>query len=272
MAARERASCDGPRADLVTAPSPGGFLAVDKPVSWTSHDVVAVLRGLFGLRRVGHGGTLDPLATGVLVILAGSATRQLDRIHGTAKAYDALVRFGAETATDDREGAVTRAAPAPLLDAGALDLALAPFRGPIAQVPPRYAAVKVGGKPAYARARAGETIELAPRPVTIDRLAIAAWAPPDLRLLVVCSSGTYIRSLARDLGRALGSAAHLAALRRIAVGGFDLERAAPLDALRAAGREAALARLAPLADADLVLDPRLLDEPADRILGVRSVE
>ncbi|MDO8562238.1 MAG: tRNA pseudouridine(55) synthase TruB, partial [Candidatus Limnocylindria bacterium] len=149
------------------APPPGGLLAVDKPEGWTSHDVVAVLRGLFGLRRVGHGGTLDPLATGVLVILAGAATRQLDRIHGTAKAYGALVRFGEETTTDDREGPVTRAAPVPLLDAAALDSALAPFRGPIVQVPPDYAAVKVGGKPAYARARAGETLELAPRTVTI---------------------------------------------------------------------------------------------------------
>ena len=237
-----------------------GVLAVDKPLGWTSHDVVAVLRGLLGLRRVGHGGTLDPLATGVLLILAGAATRDTERLHTSAKAYDALVRFGAETATDDREGLTTREARAPEMSADALDTALAPFRGAIEQIPPDYAAAKVGGRPAYARARAGETLVQAPRRKTIHRLAIVDWSPPELRLLVVCSSGTYLRALARDIGRALGSAAHLGGLRRIAVGGFGLTRASPLDALRAGGRLAATRRLVPLSNEDLLIDPRLLHD------------
>ena len=237
-----------------------GVLAVDKPLDWTSHDVVAVLRGLLGLRRVGHGGTLDPLATGVLIILVGAATRDTERLHSSAKAYDALVRFGTETATDDREGLMTREAPVPAVSRDALDLALAPFRGTIEQVPPDYAAVKVGGQPAYARARAGETQALAPRRKTIQRLATVEWSPPELRLLVVCSSGTYIRALARDIGRALGSAAHLGGLRRIAVGGFDLDRATPLDALRVGGCQAATERLAPLSNEDLLIDRRFLHD------------
>ena len=211
---------------------PNGVLPIDKPLGWTSFDVVAVARRAIGAKRVGHGGTLDPLATGLLPLLIGSATKFADTLHTAPKAYAALVTFGSETTTDDREGPATRTASPPTGSLDALDRALDPFRGAIAQVPPTYAAVKVGGRRAYARARSGETFSLAARTVTIDRLAIASWDAPALRLLIVCSTGTYIRSLARDIGTALGSAAHLGGLRRLAVGGLAVEDAITVETLR----------------------------------------
>lgn len=242
------------------------MLAIDKPEGWTSHDVVAVVRGVLGTRRVGHGGTLDPQATGLLPVLVGTATKFADRIHEATKVYDALVRFGTETATDDREGAVTGQAAVPVLDADALERALAPLRGVIQQVPPQYAAVKVSGRPAYARARSGETVDLAARTVRVFRLDVIAISPPDIRLLVVCSSGTYVRSIARDLGRALGSAAHLAGLRRLAVGALEARDALTPDQLRARGREATA--LLKAANEDLLtLDPRFMERPAGKLVG-----
>ena len=233
-------------------PTPNGVLPVDKPLGWTSFDVVAVARRSLGAKRVGHGGTLDPLATGVLPLLVGSATKFADRLHTASKVYAALVTFGNETTTDDREGSVTREADPPALSLAELDAALAPFRGEQAQVPPTFAAVKVDGKRAYARARRGELMELAARPVTVERLAIASWDPPALRLLVVCSTGTYIRSLARDIGRALDSAAHLGGLCRLAVGALTLDDAVAVDVLRgtphAAPFREADDRILPLAD------------------------
>jgi tRNA pseudouridine55 synthase len=212
--------------------TPNGVLPVDKPLRWTSFDVVAVARRSLGAKRVGHGGTLDPLATGVLPLLVGTATKFADRLHTASKVYAALVTFGSETTTDDREGAMTREAAVPALSVEALDAALAPFRGEIAQIPPAFAAVKVDGRRAYARARAGETVELTARSVTVERLAIASWDGSALRLIVVCSTGTYIRSLARDIGRATGSAAHLGGLRRLAVGALTVDDAVTVDALR----------------------------------------
>jgi tRNA pseudouridine55 synthase len=216
---------------------------------------------VLGVRKVGHGGTLDPLATGLLALLVGDTTRATERIHTAPKVYDALVRFGTETATDDREGETTRSAAAPD-DVSRVEEALAPLRGAIQQVPPAYAAVKVGGRTAYSRARSGETVELAAREVQVLRLQMTEWRSPDARLLIVCSSGTYVRSIARDLGRALGSAAHLAALRRLAIGALDITDAIGIEALRAAGRDAALARLVVMNDAILALPRRYLDEPA----------
>jgi tRNA pseudouridine55 synthase len=241
-------------------------LAIDKPEGWTSHDVVAVVRGVLGIRRVGHGGTLDPQASGLLPVLVGSATKFADRIHEATKVYDALVRFGAETATDDREGAVTRESGVPTLVADNIEPALGALRGVIAQVPPQYAALKVGGRTAYARARSGETVALAARSVQVFRLEVIDIASPDLRLLVVCSSGTYVRAIARDLGRALGSAAHLARLRRLAVGALEARDAIVPDQLRARGRDAtALLRAA---NEDLLtLDPRFLERSAATIVG-----
>ena len=214
--------------------APNGVLPIDKPLGWTSFDVVAVARRSLGAKRVGHGGTLDPLATGLLPLLVGSATKFADRLHTASKVYAALVTFGSETTTDDREGTATREADVPGgLSLEAFDSALAAFRGELAQVPPVFAAVKVDGRRAYARARSGETVELSARTVTVERLAIASWEPPTLRLLVVCSTGTYIRSLARDIGRAVDSAAHLGGLRRLAVGALTVDDALGIEALRA---------------------------------------
>jgi tRNA pseudouridine55 synthase len=244
--------------------TPNGVLPIDKPLGWTSFDVVAVARRSLGTKRVGHGGTLDPLATGVLPLLVGSATKFADRLHTASKVYAALVMFGSETATDDREGPVTRLAEPPALSADELDAALAPFRGELAQIPPSFAAVKVDGRRAYARARSGETVVLSPRTVTVDRLAIASWEPPALRLLVVCSTGTYIRSLARDVGRAVGSAAHLGGLRRLAVGALEVDDALDIEGLRgtaaAAGLREADDRILPLAE-------RFREAPAAELLS-----
>lgn len=239
-----------------TAEGPTGVLAVDKAEGWTSHDVVAVMRRVLATKRVGHGGTLDPLATGVLPILVGPATKWVDRLHTAPKVYAALVRFGSETTTDDREGPVRREAPVPAFGAGEMDAALEPFRGDIAQVPPDRSAVKVEGRRAYALARAGTEVRLEARTVRVERLAIASWSPPALRLLIVCGSGTYVRSLARDIGRALGSAAHLGALRRLAVGALGVDRAADIGRLRALSTDEATALLRPADDRLLELDER----------------
>ena len=246
-------------------PPRSGVLAVDKPAGWTSFDVVAVARKTLGVRRVGHGGTLDPAATGLLPILVGDATKFTERLHTAPKVYLALVRFGTETDTDDREGKVTRTSPAPAR--GDAEAALGRFRGVIAQIPPDYAAVKVGGRPAYARARAGETLTLAAREVQVHRLDVTRWSSEtDLGLLVVCSSGTYVRSLARDLGRATGSAAHLAGLRRLAVGALEVADATSIDALRREGQGAATARIRAVGDELLVLPGRYLTDAADKLL------
>jgi tRNA pseudouridine55 synthase len=221
---------------------------------------------VLGVRKVGHGGTLDPLATGLLALLVGDTTRATERIHTAPKVYDALVRFGTETATDDREGETTRSAAAPD-DVSCVEEALGPLRGAIQQVPPAYAAVKVRGRTAYSRARSGETVELAAREVQVHRLEMTEWRSPDARLLIVCSSGTYVRSIARDLGRALGSAAHLAALRRLAIGALDITDAIGIEALRAAGRDAASARLVVMNDTVLALPQRYLDDPAGKLVG-----
>jgi tRNA pseudouridine55 synthase len=241
-------------------------LAIDKPEGWTSHDVVAVVRGVLGTKRVGHGGTLDPQATGLLPVLVGTATKFADRFHEATKVYDALVRFGTETATDDREGIVTRGAPVPELSAATIEPALAALRGVIAQVPPQYAALKVAGRPAYARARGGETVALSARSVQVFRLDVIEIASPDVRLLVVCSSGTYVRAIARDLGRALDSAAHLARLRRVAVGALEARDALTPDQLRVRGGEAR-ALLRPANEDLLTLDARFLGASAATIIG-----
>ena len=247
-------------------PTPNGVLPIDKPLGWTSFDVVAVARRSLGATRVGHGGTLDPLATGVLPLLVGSATKFANRLHTASKVYAALVTFGNETTTDDREGSPTRGADPPALSRDELDTALVPFRGPISQVPPDFAAVKVAGRRAYSRARGGETLDLVARTVTVERLAIASWEQPVLRLLVVCSTGTYIRSLARDIGRAVGSAAHLGGLRRLAVGGLTVTDALEVEALRGTP----VAAWSTLRDADdriLPLAERFREAPAAELLS-----
>ena len=211
-------------------------MVVDKPAGLTSHQVVARCRRLLGTRKVGHAGTLDPMATGVLLVGVNRATRLLGHLMLTRKAYTATVRLGVGTVTDDAEGAATDAPGVVGLEAAALEAALLPLRGAITQVPTAVSAIKVDGVRSYARVRAGEEVALAGRPVTVHRLEVLDRSDldvdgvpcVDLDVLVECSSGTYVRALARDLGTALGSAGHLTALRRTAVGPFGLDEAVPL--------------------------------------------
>ncbi|MCP9815967.1 tRNA pseudouridine(55) synthase TruB [Synechococcus sp. GreenBA-s] len=212
--------------------APCGFLVLDKPAGLTSHGCVSRVRRAYGLKRVGHGGTLDPAVTGVLPIAVGAATRLLPYLDG-AKAYRGVVQLGLTTSTDDLAGEALERRAVPALTSAELERALAPFRGAIQQRPPQVSAVHVDGVRAYARARRGEALELAERPVTIEHLELLAWDPPtgQLELAVACSAGTYIRSLARDLGAALGCGGCLASLRRTAALGFELEQAVPLERL-----------------------------------------
>lgn len=233
-------------------PTPDGILVVDKPAGWTSHDVVARLRRLYGQRRVGHAGTLDPMATGVLVVGLGHATRLLRFVQGQHKTYEATIRLGVGTVTDDAEGDVT-VNPGWEWDPAGLSAAITALTGEIQQVPSSVSAIKVDGVRSYARVRSGEDVELAPRPVTIDRFDVLS--PPrvdgdvvDLDVVVECSSGTYIRALARDLGGALGSAGHLTALRRTAIGPIGLDECSSLDehAPPVATTESVVSRMLPV--------------------------
>ena len=200
-----------------------GVLNVDKPLGMTSHDVVARVRRALGIKRVGHAGTLDPLATGVLLVCVGPATRFSEFLMATSKTYVADVIVGRVTTTDDGEGEVTAEADASQLTAGAIATALPAFTGDIEQIPPAYSAIKQGGRKLYEMARKGEAVEAAPRRVRIDAIGLLEWTPPIARLEVRCGPGTYIRSLARDLGHALGPGGSLAALRRTVSGGFRAE-------------------------------------------------
>ena len=233
-----------------------GVLVVDKPAGWTSHDVVARLRGLAATRKVGHAGTLDPMATGVLVVGVGRATRLLTYLSGSDKAYAATVRLGASTLTDDAEGEVLAVVDASAVTRAAVEAGVAALTGDILQVPATVSAIKVAGERAYARVRAGEDVTLAARPVTVSRFDVLATRAADLDgtpvldvdVEVVCSSGTYVRALARDLGAALGVGGHLTALRRTHVGGFGLEVARTLEELADEPDDRPLPVL-PLADA-----------------------
>lgn len=214
-----------------------GVLVVAKPTGPTSHDVVALVRRLSGTRRVGHGGTLDPFAAGVLPVFLGRATRLVEYHLGAPKHYRATVCFGETSTTDDIDGD-REPVDGPPLTREAVEAALAAFRGRIRQVPPAYSAVQVAGRRAYQMARAGEPVVLAEREVEIAELVLAEWdgsdaARPVAVLDVTCSAGTYIRALARDLGTRVGSGAFLGALIRTASGGFRLDDAVSLDALRA---------------------------------------
>ena len=208
---------------------PDGLLVVDKPAGWTSHDVVGRCRRLAGTRKVGHAGTLDPMATGVLVLGVGRATRLLGHLALTDKAYDATVRLGATTVTDDAEGEVVERRDASGITDEALAAAMAALTGPLQQVPSAVSAVKVDGVRSYARVRAGEAVELAARSVVVSRFALRARRGDELDVTVECTSGTYVRALARDLGAALGVGGHLTALRRTRVGPFTLAAARTLE-------------------------------------------
>jgi tRNA pseudouridine55 synthase len=212
-----------------------GLVVVDKPAGWTSHDVVGKLRKIYGQRRVGHAGTLDPDATGVLLVGLGRVTRLLRYLQETGKSYRARVVFGVATDTLDASGAVLERADM-TFDRAQLEQAARAFSGDIEQVPPMVSALKVGGRRLYELARKGEEVERAARPVRIDVLDVEDFAPgpyPEAVLRVDCSSGTYIRALAADLGVALGGCAHLGELRRLRVGTFSLTEAHLIDAIEA---------------------------------------
>lgn len=249
-----------------------GIVVVAKQPGPTSHDIVAIIRRLAGVKRVGHGGTLDPFAAGVLPVFVGQATRLVEYHMRDDKEYRALVAFGARSTTDDLDGELTPTGNAPAR--AELDAALDGFRGEIDQVPPDYSAVRVAGRKAYELARHGEKPELRPRHVTIHRLDVTAWdetdqARPLATVEVRCSAGTYIRSLARDLGERLGCGAYLAALTRTASGPFQIDTAHGLDEVRAkmaAGRANEL--LLPM---DTGLDfPELTLTPAELVPFARG--
>lgn len=208
-----------------------GLLLVDKPAGVTSHDMVVAARRAYGERSIGHLGTLDPFATGLLIMLLGRATRLATFIDTEPKVYEATIRFGTETDTDDATGVVTRSAPLPEAEA-IRETVLSKLTGEVMQVPPAYSAKSSGGTRAYDAARQGEPLELPPAAVKVHSWAIQEQREDSLRAIITCGGGTYIRALARDLGRATGSAAHLESLRRTRCGRFDVAAAASLEDLR----------------------------------------
>jgi tRNA pseudouridine55 synthase len=237
-----------------------GFLIVDKPTGVTSFSIVSLVRRLTGVRRVGHAGTLDPLASGVLPIAVGQATRLIEYLDDPSKTYEARIRFGATTDTYDAEGAVTSERDASSLAAAAVEDALRGFVGEIEQRPPAYSAIKLAGKPLYRYAREGKVVEAASRTVRIDSIELRSFEDGEAEITVRCGKGTYIRSVAHDLGERLGCGAHLAGLRRTRSGGFGIEDAhSPDDLVTAAGEH----RLE-----DMLLAPdRALERHSAAILG-----
>jgi tRNA pseudouridine55 synthase len=224
---------DRPTAAVVVQEALCGILNVDKPLGLTSHQVVVAVRKLSGQRRVGHAGTLDPLATGVLLLCLGKATRVSQYLMASPKAYRATVRLGISTTTHDAEGQITFRAEV-CVQRRELEAALQAFIGHIDQVPPAYSAIKRKGKRMYELARQGISVQVPSRKVDVYALRLVDWAPPDVTLDVECGPGTYIRALARDLGRALGCGAHLVALRRTQSGQFSVKQAASMEALEGA--------------------------------------
>ena len=237
-------------------PGPSGFLVADKPPGMTSHDVVNAARRWFGTRRVGHLGTLDPRATGVLPLAIRDATKLAPYVATEPKVYVGSIRLGVATDTYDAEGEVVRRHDGDLPSEEKVRAALESFLGEIDQVPPMYSSVKRGGEPLHRIARRGETVEREPRRVRIDRIDVHAFRSPDVEVEVECSGGTYVRSLAEDLGAALSCGAHLLELRRTRSGPFSLEQAVPLEAMAAAAeRGEAESRL--VAPADALAMPRV---------------
>jgi tRNA pseudouridine55 synthase len=248
---------------------PSGLIVVDKPRDWTSHDVVARMRRLLGTRKVGHGGTLDPMATGVLIIACGKATRLLQYISAHDKAYEATIRLGQSTITDDAEGEIVAEASAASVSDDAIAAGISALTGEIMQRPSSVSAIKVAGERSYARVRAGEDVELAARPVTVSRFDLEAVRRSDrlidLDFAVDVSSGTYVRALARDLGASLGVGGHLTALRRTRVGDVRIDEAATLEELEEAGARSRLIGLTEAASRTLPALP--IDAKAAKALG-----
>ncbi|TVS10923.1 MAG: tRNA pseudouridine(55) synthase TruB [Wenzhouxiangella sp.] len=247
--------------------SESGILLLDKPVGLSSNAALSRAKRVLGIAKAGHTGTLDPLASGLLILCFGEATKVAGYLLDSDKAYLAEVCLGATTETDDAEGEIVQRRPVPEFDDAGIDAALARFRGRIEQVPPMYSALKQGGERLYRMARRGETVERPPRAVTIHELELISRDGERLRLGVHCSKGTYIRSLARDLGEMLGCGAHLSALRRTRSAPFDIAEAVTLDELLALDRASARSLLKP-ADQALVHLPAVLlsEELAARLL------
>jgi tRNA pseudouridine55 synthase len=254
-------------------PGLDGILVIDKPIGPTSHDIVGLVRRLAATKRVGHGGTLDPFASGVLPVFLGRATRIVEFHLADRKAYRATICFGASSTTDDLEGGMTPAT-GPPPDRARVEAALPDFTGTISQRPPAYSAIKVGGRRAYAVARAGGTLELKTREVVIEDLTLVSWddSEPERPIAivdVVCSAGTYIRALARDLGERLGSAAYLGALRRTAAGPFTEADAIQLDRVREAAADGPSSLTALLRPIDTGLDRfPVVDLTSDEVAAV----
>jgi tRNA pseudouridine55 synthase len=211
-----------------------GVLVIDKPIGLTSHDVVQIIRRGTGIRRAGHTGTLDPRASGVLVVLIGPAVRLSEYVSASDKRYQATIRLGNTTDTYDAEGIITSETPANHITEEKFDEILQTFVGEIEQVPPPYSAVKVKGKKAYEMARKGEQVDLEPRKIQVYSLDVLEWDPPEVVIDAYCSSGTYVRSLANDLGETLGTGAYLIGLRRTKSGRFTLREAVPLRRIKEA--------------------------------------
>ena len=238
-----------------------GFLVIDKPAGWTSHDVVARVRRLLNEKRVGHAGTLDPAATGVLPVAVGHATKSIEWLEHANKSYLAEITFGVATDSCDVDGVVIAVGDAGAITSEAIEAALPQFRGPIEQTPPIYSAIKIGGKKLYELARKGETIEIPSRTVTIHQIELIEWTAPVATVFVECSKGTYIRSIARDLGETLGSPAHLSNLVRLTSGPFAIDEAWTLGDLAEADLEAEWESIAIHPDAAAVqLDAVVMDD------------
>ncbi|MEP6984681.1 MAG: tRNA pseudouridine(55) synthase TruB [Chloroflexota bacterium] len=248
-----------------------GFLNINKPLNMTSHDVVAKIRRTFKIKKVGHAGTLDPLATGILIICVGNATRLSEYVMHATKHYRARVHLGVTTDTYDAEGAVFQERDPSHIQLVDVEAKLGAFLGDIEQMPPMYSAIKQGGQKLYDLARAGQTVERELRPVKIASLKIEDWSPPEFTLDVVCSAGTYIRSLAFDLGEALDVGAHLSGLSRVSSGTFQLENALTLETLFASEdwHQYLIPPQVALADWPTV---QLSEEDADHILHGRAIQ
>lgn len=216
------------------APTPelDGVLLIDKPADHTSHDVVARLRGILKMKRIGHAGTLDPMATGLLVMLVGKATRLSQYLMSVEKEYTGTIKLGEVTNTQDAEGEVMETKPVPSLSEADVRAALKGFLGDQYQIPPMFSAIKIGGKPLYKSARAGEEVVREPRFIRVINYDLVRWESPEIDFRVLCTKGTYVRTLAHDLGQRLGCGAHLNALRRIASGSLNVSRAVTLEQLQ----------------------------------------
>ena len=238
-----------------------GIILVDKPQDWTSHDVVAKLRGVLHERRIGHSGTLDPLATGLLVVFVGRATRAVEFAEADSKEYIAGLRLGLSTDTQDISGSIIARSGGKLPDEHAVREAAGHFLGDIEQIPPMYSAIKLGGKKLYELARRGESVECAPRKIRISAIDVVGSEGGDYLLRISCSKGTYVRTLCNDIGALLGCGACMSSLRRTRAGAFSLDKAHSLDTIEAAAREGRISDILLPVDALFAHMPELIVGP-----------